>query len=420
MKLLRRAVADDENLQVVVLQRTAENKFLRLDVDDAEELAAGFPRTREELFQYRALILGSVEAAFFTHDQLQMIADFVDQRGGGLLVLGGRRALAEGGYAGTPVADVLPIVLDAADREERGSTYFTELKPVPTRAGQGHPAIQIAPTPEESRQRWQELPPVTAVNRVRGLKPGATALLTGSPVDGGDDAIILAHQRYGRGNVIALPVQDTWQWQFHADVPLEDLSHETFWRQILRWLVTGVPRQVDVRTPRDRVGPGEPVIITADIRDGTYLELNGASVLAQVAGPAGIAFDVPLEWTVDRDGEYRGSFTPPEPGLYEVRVRAQHDDAVLEGTTWVEAAPPVAEYFGAQMRAPLLRRIADETGGRFYTLDDLATLPEDIRYTERGTTVQEQKDLWDMPIVFLLLVGLVGAEWTYRRLRGLI
>src|SRR5690606_35068687 len=148
VKFLRRAVADDENLQVVVLQRTAENKFLRLDVDDAEELAAGFPRTREELFQYRALILGSVEAAFFT-----------------------------------PVADVLPIVLDAADREERGSTYFTELKPVPTRAGQGHPAIQIAPTPEESRQRWQELPPVTAVNRVRGLKPGATALLTGSPVD---------------------------------------------------------------------------------------------------------------------------------------------------------------------------------------------------------------------------------------------
>lgn len=420
VKFLRRAVADDENLQVVVLQRTAENKFLRLDVDDAEELAAGFPRTREELFQYRALILGSVEAAFFTHDQLQMIADFVDQRGGGLLVLGGRRALAEGGYAGTPVADVLPIVLDAADREERGSTYFTELKPVPTRTGQGHPAIQIAPTPEESRQRWQELPPVSAVNRVRGLKPGATALLTGSPVNGGSEAVILAHQRYGRGNVIALPVQDTWQWQFHADVPLEDLSHETFWRQLLRWLVTGVPRQVDVRMPRDRVAPGEPIIITADIRDGTYLELNGASVTAQVAGPAGIAFDIPLEWTVDRDGEYRGSFTPPEPGLYEVRVRAQHDDAVLEGSTWVEAAPPVAEYFGAQMRAPLLRRIADETGGRFYTLDDLATLPEDIRYTERGTTVQEQKDLWDMPIVFLLLVGLVGAEWTYRRLRGLI
>ena len=81
VKFLRRAVSEDENLQVVVLQRTAESKFLRLDVDDAEELAAGFPKTREELFGYRALILGSVEASFFTHDQLDMISDFVSRRG---------------------------------------------------------------------------------------------------------------------------------------------------------------------------------------------------------------------------------------------------------------------------------------------------------------------------------------------------
>ena len=82
MKFLRRAIADDENLQVVALQRTADNKFLRLNVDDPDELLGGFPRTREELFSYRALILGSIEAGAFTGDQLQMIADFVDRRGG--------------------------------------------------------------------------------------------------------------------------------------------------------------------------------------------------------------------------------------------------------------------------------------------------------------------------------------------------
>ena len=253
-----------------MLQRTAENKFLRLDVDDAEELAAGFPRTREELFQYRALILGSVEAAFFTHDQLRMIADFVDQRGGGLLVLGGRHALAEGGYAGTPVADVLPVVLDPADREERGSTYFDRAEagadargPGPSRDPDRADAGGVTPALAGAAARLGGEPRARAQARRDGAARRArrsTAATT---------PVVLAHQRYGRGNVIALPVQDTWQWQFHADVPLEDLSHETFWRQILRWLVTGVPRQVDVRTPRDRVGPGEPVIITADIRDGT-------------------------------------------------------------------------------------------------------------------------------------------------------
>src|SRR5439155_756708 len=107
LKFVRRAVAEDKNLQLVTLDRTAENKYLRQGVSNSEELIAGFPKTREELFAYRALVLGSVEAASFTPEQLRMIADFVSKRGGSLLMLGGRRAFAEGGWAGTPVGEVL-------------------------------------------------------------------------------------------------------------------------------------------------------------------------------------------------------------------------------------------------------------------------------------------------------------------------
>ena len=71
------------------------------------------------------------------------------------------------------------------------------------------------------------------------------------------------------------------------------------------------------------------------------------------------------------------------------------------------------------MRAPLLRRIADETGGRFYTTGNVKSLAEDITYSGRGNTVQEEKELWDAPIFFLLLIALLGAEWGYRRARGL-
>src|SRR5215212_6106294 len=117
MRFLRQAIRDDPNLELVTLQRTAENKYLRLDIaPGGVELGAGFPRTREELFAYRSLVLGSVEAAAFSADQLRMISDFVEKRGGGLLVLGGPKSFAEGGYAGTPVADVLPVVLDRAVR----------------------------------------------------------------------------------------------------------------------------------------------------------------------------------------------------------------------------------------------------------------------------------------------------------------
>jgi hypothetical protein len=96
----RRAVTEDENLQVVILQRTAEDKYLRLDVGSPDELVGGFPKTRDELFAYRAVVLSSVEAAAFSPDQLRMLADFVSVRGGGLLMTGGRRSFAEGGWAG--------------------------------------------------------------------------------------------------------------------------------------------------------------------------------------------------------------------------------------------------------------------------------------------------------------------------------
>src|SRR5207249_1914847 len=140
LKFLRRAVEDDKNLQVVSLDRTAENKYYRQGVTHPDELIAGFPKTREELFQYRALILGSVEAASFTPEQLRMIADFVNKRGGALLMLGGRRAFAEGGWAGTPVGEVLPVVIENADAK-----YFSEFfQAHPTRAGSTFPVVQVA------------------------------------------------------------------------------------------------------------------------------------------------------------------------------------------------------------------------------------------------------------------------------------
>ena len=419
VKFVRRAVENDKNLQVVVLQRTAQDKFLRLNVDSANELVAGFPKTREELFKYRGLILGSVEAGFFTPDQLRMIADFVSIRGGGLLALGGRRSFSEGGFTGTSVADVLPVTLG-----QRAGTdsfpYFAQMKVELTPAGVGHPVTQIAATEPASAEKWKTLPELSTFNPLSQIKPGATTLLTGTSRDLRNRQAVLAYQRYGRGKSVAFTVQDSWIWQMHADIPLEDQTHETLWRQLLRWLVADVPAEVAITASKDRVSPGEPVTLTAEVDDNRYLKLNNAQVSAEITGPTGVRQSIPLDWTVSRDGEYRGTFTPAADGFYEIKVAAKEGNNVLPGgTTYVQAAPLTTEYFDAEMHAPLLRRIADETGGRFYTPDNVNTLAEDVSYTQSGAAVVEEKDLWDMPIIFLLVVGLVGAEWGYRRKRGL-
>ncbi len=420
VKFVRRAVSDDDNLQVVVLQRTAASKFLRLDVDDADELAAGFPKTREELFRYRALILGSVEASFFTHDQLDMIADFVSQRGGGLLVLGGRNSFGEGGYEGTPLAEALPVFLD--DELSGGRPFFSELHVSPTRTGLTHPATQLGGSGgEEIRTLWESLPPVSSLNPITRLKPGATSLLTGGSELDRTTQVVMAYHRYGRGKVIVLPIQDSWIWQMHADVALEDQTHEIFWRQLIRWLADGVPHRVGVQGEREVVVPGQSVGISAEVNDSAYVEVNNGSIVATVLGPVGDTISVPLNWAVDQDGRYDADFTTSEPGLYEIAVRATRaTDTLGTAITYVHAAPSDDEYFDASMRGTTLRRVADETGGLFYTPEDVASLPEDIGLTGAGVTLTEERDLWDMPILLILLLGLMAGEWGYRRKRNLV
>ncbi len=419
VKFLRRAVADDENLHVSILQRTAENKFMRLDVEGPDDLVGGFPRTRAELYKYRGIILGSIEANYFTPDQLRMIADFVNHRGGGLLMLGSNRSFAQGGYAGTPVADILPVVLDET-RSDGDESFFVEVGVEPTRAGAAHAATQIAETEDASAARWRELPPITIVNPITEVKPGATTLLTSDTTNGDGELVVLAFQRYGAGKVLAFPVQDSWMWQMHADIAVDDMTHETYWRRMLRWLVDGVPDQVVVNLPQDRVQPEETVPLFAAVGDANFEELNNSSVVASVTDPNGEFTDLSMEWTAENDGEYRTSFTPTAEGFYEVHVEAMSGDEVIgEDTAYIQVSPSDAEFYDSTMRTPLLERVAEETGGRFYTPETVASLPEDIQYVGGGVTVVEEHDLWDMPALLFLLGTLVLGEWGYRRLRGL-
>jgi uncharacterized membrane protein len=417
MKFIRRAVDADKNLLVVTLQRTADNKYLRLGVDNEDQLVSGFPKTREELFSYRGLILGSIEAGAFSGDQLKMIAEFVDRRGGGLLMLGGARALGEGGYAGTSVAEVLPLLLDASTRGL--DPALVRLSVRPTRAGAAQGVTQIAETEKASEEKWADLPGVTTVNRVKAIKPGATILLSGAD-EQGDDWPVLTFQRYGRGKAFTFTLQDSWLWQMAAPIAVDDMTHEHLWRQLLRWLVDGVPDGVEAQLTTDRVEPAEAATLRADVVDQSFVELNDASVVAHVTTPDGNVVDVPMPWSGERSGEYEAALPTSAQGWYEAKIEATRGGKTIGSTiTHLRAAPGDAEYFDATMHAATLKRVADETGGRFYTPASVQALVEDLKYTGRGVTTVEERDLWHLPIILLLIIGLLSAEWGYRRAVGL-
>src|SRR5207253_11272543 len=208
--------------------------------------------------------------------------------------------------------------------------------------------------------------------------------------------------------------------QMDPKTPVTDTTHAMFWRRLIRWLVDGVPEQVNISTTADRVEPGEAVKLSAEVLDAAYAEVNDSRVVARVTSPSGKTNELPVEWTVTKDGDYRTSFVPDESGIYDINVTAERDQKTLgKANMHVRVSAGDAEYFDAAMRAPLLKRIAEDTGGRFFPPANAASLPEAISYSGRGVTVVEERELWDMPALFLALIGFIAAEWGYRRVRGL-
>jgi hypothetical protein len=189
---------------------------------------------------------------------------------------------------------------------------------------------------------------------------------------------------------------------------------------MLRWLLEGVPNRVDVAALPARVGPGEPTTLRARVNDEAFVDVNDAQVVAHVTSPSGRRIDVPLEWTLREDGSYAGRLLVEELGVYRIEAEARRGrDTTRSAPGGLLADDHGADVEQAEMRAPLLRRVASETQGRYYPLADAGRLPEDVIYTESGITVRDARDLWDMPAVFLVLLLLLGAEWAYRRARGL-
>ena len=109
-------------------------------------------------------------------------------------------------------------------------------------------------------------------------------------------------------------VQDSWLWRMHATMDVEDLTHHQFWQRLLRWVVDGVPGHVEVSSTPERVEAKEPVTLTAQVADKAYTDVSDARVMATVRSPSGVVTEVPMSWTVKRDGEYQTTFAPAEEG----------------------------------------------------------------------------------------------------------
>jgi hypothetical protein len=412
-KFIRRAEDDDKTVQIVSMLRTTENKIYRQGIDDPKELADGFPVRPEDLFGYSGIIIGSVEAGYFTPVQQDLLREFVDRRGGGLLFLGGHSSLADGVWSGSSLVDVLPVVLPTHKNTFHRAPAYAEL----TSAGADSLICRLADAPEANAERWKKLPYLMDYQEAGTPKPGAAVLAEMRA--GGSKFPMLVTQNYGRGRTAVLATSGTWRWQM--SMPLGDTSHPMFWQQLLRWLVADTPGRVVAMAPNRTLLDDSHVHLTADVRDDQYQPAADAKVQAHVIGPAGSSSTVEMVPVPDSPGSFQADWTADQTGSYVAEITAGRGTEELgrDVVTFLRA-DGVAENFHTEQNRDLLERLAQQTGGRYWRPGDLGKLAEEIPYSEGGITMRETKELWDLPIVFLLILLVRSTEWLLRRRWGIV
>ncbi len=412
-KFLRRAAEDDHQLQVVSMLRTTENKLYRQGIKDPSELADGFPLRPEDLFGYDAIVIGSVEANYFTPGQQELLREFVDRRGGGLLFLGGRFALANGGWGASSVSELVPTFLPASNNTFHRDPATVQL----TAAGTESAMLRLTDDPGKNAERWRKLPYLMDYQDAGSPKPGATVLAQAS--GGGRTLPLLVTQMYGRGRTAVLATSGTWRWQMLS--PVGDPSHDLFWQQLLRWLSTSSPGPVDASASASMLMDEGRIRLSATVRDKQYLPAPDAHVVAHVSGPQGASEQVDLLPVPESPGSYQADWNAGQAGAYLAEVSAsQAKDDLGQDVVSFERIDGVAENFHTSQNRDLLEKLAADTGGRYWKENELNRLPNDISYSEAGIAVHDTKELWDMPIVFLLLLSLMGGEWLLRRKWGVV
>ncbi len=395
-------------------ERYDEAVLIRMNTRDEHELKTGFPDEAEELFSYDAIVIDDLEAEFFSFTQQILIRDFVKQRGGGLLVLGGVNSLEDGGYENTPISQALPIYLDGYGPSAPGERLVQwDL----SRSGWVEPWMRIRSFETEERRRIQEMPWLRVYNTVQRVRPGAQTLAT-IKNSANDTYPALVTRKFGSGRVATLAVGDLWRWGMQNASTQADLSQ--FWRQISRWLISDNPSLVtlDAKTTNSA-----SIVLTAIARDKEYhpLQLGNAELVVRKIDANERERRYNMQVVAGKAGLFQVEIPQGEDGAFLAKVVVHSADGLVLGeaeTGWVNQ-PLVEEFSELTPNLAYLQKLADDTGGELIQISNLEKLEPAL--AARSSPIMETwtKPLWHNQWLFLLALGSFLAEWLLRRKRGL-
>ncbi len=453
LKFLKRAIEEDEQVQLVVLLRVARREpkynflghrgeatnplyrgfdpedkekteeydqpvLIRLNTRDGAELRDGFPKTKEDLFDYCAIIFDDVEASFFSQDQMDLVRRFVAERGGGFLMLGGKDSFQRGGFDRTPIGNILPVYLDAMPAVNAPASMRWEL----TREGWLQPWARLRDNEKDEQQRLAEMPEFRMLNRMRSVKPGA-AVVTTAGVGEEQKLPALAVQRLGNGRTAALAVGDVWRWGMRTPEMHEDM--DKFWRQTLRWLIADVPGRISIQATQKMGETNQPVTLQVRVRDKAFAPMDNVAVALDVREPGDHSVRLTAAPAPTERGLFEAVYVPRTSGGYLAEATvADADDAKLgDAQTGWTVDLEAREFRSVRTNRPLLEKIARQTGGRLIEARELDKFARSLPRRDVPIAETWVRPLWDLPgiqpAIFLFALACFITEWALRRWKGM-
>ena len=377
-------------------------------------------RPRNEFFAHDVIVLGDVPAAVLSPSFCQMVEEFVDKLGGGLVVVSGPR-FGPGQLVHTRLADMLPVKVDAGLRIRDRQPFALRR----TAEAAQYDFMRLAQSVPENEIAWNNLGLLPWYQPVERLHPFATTLAehpTDKCVDGKTPQPLVAVRPYGRGEVVYLAMNEMWRLRRGYG----DRYYREFWGTLIHRLASrhalGTGKRFEVRTDRRQYRSDEQVILTVDAFDAQYRQLTedkipGRKLQAEWIPPEerpGAPPSVrPLAIPQLSEGVFETRFTPLAAGDHRVKVTDPITQEKVEVAFEVMNVP--VERQRAVRNTVLERDLAGITGGKSYDLTTVGQIPDEIRLDSKTETNVHVIELWNTWLVFGLVGFFMLGEWLGRK-----
>ena len=375
--------------------------------DMADDPAKGslqqeFPKTRDELLSYDLIILGDAALNRFKAEHLDWMVEFVEKRGGGMILIDGQRGKLHE-WAKGKTASLIPVKFGSAIDKPKPTAL--EL----TTDGQRFDALRLSDSPSANATLWPTLQKVNWHANVEPLPAAVTLVKADQPA--------IVFRQVGAGAVLYVGTDEMWRWRFQV----ADLYHQRLWMQLGAW-IAAPPFQIDQRkiavgTDRLRYSPGETSEIRVRVRNDKGDIVTDAQPRAYLLHDGNDVATLQLEPDPTHPGIYRALTPPLKAGTYEIAVAegpsAPRSDARLSLHVSDLGNP---EWATLTMNRPLLETMAQNSGGRFLREEQAATdLPNLLQNMDRKQVITKETILWSSWWWFGAAILLLTIEWLMRK-----